>query len=79
MAQFVITETKSLSLLQSEEPEPTTASGEWDQRVATYAELTYQNLLIKPTGYSYLVASDETNQGLWTIYVLLANKTLQLS
>jgi hypothetical protein len=79
MSQFVITETKSLSLLQSEEPEPTTASGEWNQRVATYAELTYQNLLIRPTGYRYLVVSDETNQGLWTIYILLADKTLQLT
>lgn len=79
LAQFPIVEQKQFALLNSEEPEPTSASGLWDKKVATYAELTYQNLLIAQTGYRYLVSNDETNQGLWTIYTLTADKTLLLS
>jgi hypothetical protein len=57
-------------LLNSEEPEPTSASGEWNKRVATYAELTFQDLGEVPFGYKYLVVSDSTNNGLWTIYTV---------
>jgi hypothetical protein len=57
-------------LLNSEEPEPTSASGEWNKRVATYTELTYQDLGEVPVGYKYLVVTDSTNKGLWTIYTV---------
>ena len=76
---YPVVETQSFNLLNSAQPEPTSASGQWDKRLANYAELTYQNLAIVPVGYRYLVASDETNQGLWTIYTVQAGKTLLLS
>ena len=76
---FPIAESKSFDLLNSEEPEPTSASGEWDKKLATYAELTYQNLAIVSAGYRYLVSSDETQVGLWTIYTVQADKSLLLT
>jgi hypothetical protein len=41
---------------------------EWNLRVADFQELGYQDLLTVPEGYRYLVSSDSTNNGLWTIY-----------
>ena len=79
MKLYTISESKSFALLNSEEPEPTTASGLWDKRLLTYAELTYQDLRQVPVGYNYLVASDINNEGLWTIYTVEAGKTLFLS
>jgi hypothetical protein len=79
MSRYPIVETKSLDLLNSFQPEPTSASGQWDKRLANYAELTYQNLAIVPIGYRYLLVSDETNQGLWTIYTLQADRSLLLT
>ena len=79
MALYPLTDSKKFDLLNSEEPEPTKVSGAWDKRVATYAELTYQDLQQVPVGYIYLVASDSTQQGLWTTYTVQANKTLLLS
>lgn len=76
---YPIAETKKLDLLKSEQPEPTSASGEWNKRLATYAELTYQDLRLVPVGYRYLVASDETNDGLWTIYQVQSDRTLLLA
>ena len=79
VALFPTAESKTFKLLNSEEPEPTSASGTWDKRVATYAELTYQDLRLVPVGYNYLVQSDSTNEGLWTIYTVQAGKILLLS
>ena len=79
MALYPIADSKTFTLLNSEEPEPTSASGEWNKRVATYAELTYQDLRTVPVGYKYLVQSDANNQGLWTIYTVQAGQTLLLS
>ena len=79
MKLYPISDSKSFKLLNSEEPEPTTASGEWDKRVLTYAELTYQDLRQVPVGYKYLVASDSTQEGLWTIYTVQTGQTLLLS
>ena len=79
MAQYPISEDKSFTLLNSEDPEPTSASGLWDKRVLTYAELTYQDLKLVPVGYNYLVASDSTQEGLWTIYTVIAGPSLQLA
>lgn len=83
LAQFPITEIRSFNLLDSFDPEPTANTGAWDKRVANYEELSYQNLATVPLGYRYLVASDSTNNGLWSIYqvipdVLLGNQTLGL-
>ena len=79
LARYPIAEIKPFDLLNSEELEPTSATGEWNTRVATYAELTYQNLLTVAAGYKYLVASDENNSGLWTIYTVQADKSLLLT
>ena len=79
MKLYPISDSKSLKLLNSQEPEPTSASGEWDKRVLTYAELTYQDLRQVAVGYKYLVASDSTQEGLWTIYTVQADQTLMLS
>jgi hypothetical protein len=83
LSQYPISETRRFTLLNSEEPEPSSASGAWDLRVANYEELTYQNLAQVPVGYKYLVASDSNNNGLWTIYEVVAgdligSKTLLL-
>ena len=79
LKQYPISEDKSFKLLNSEDPEPTSVSGLWDKRVLTYAELTYQDLRQVPVGYNYLVASDSTQEGLWTIYTVIAGPTLQLA
>ena len=83
LAQYPISETRSFSLLNSAEPEPSASSGQWDKRVANYEELSYQDLAQVPVGYRYLVVSDSTNNGLWTIYTtisgsILGSKTLSL-
>ena len=72
LAQFPIVETRRLTLLNSEEPEPSSSSGEWNKRVANYEELTFQDLATVPLGYRYLVASDSNYRGLWTIYEVIA-------
>jgi hypothetical protein len=68
---YPIVETRTFFLLNSSEPEPSAASGEWDKRLETYDQLSYQNLNSVPLGYRYLVASDSTNNGLWAIYVVV--------
>ena len=72
LAQFPISDSKPLGLLNSEEPEPTASSGQWNKRVANYQELLFQDLSTVLLGYRYLVVSDETNDGLWTIYTVIA-------
>ena len=79
MKLYTISESKSFTLLNSDEPEPTAASGLWDKRVLTYAELTYQDLAQVAIGYRYLVASDVNNEGLWSIYTVQADRTLLLT
>ena len=79
MKQYPISESKSFKLLNSEDPEPTSVSGLWDKKVATYAELTYQDLRQVPIGYNYLVQSDSTQEGMWTIYTVIAGPSLQLA
>jgi hypothetical protein len=83
LAQLPIAESRVFNLLNSEEPEPSSYSGAWNKRVANYEELTYQDLAAVNAGYLYLVASDATNNGLWTIYqvangILPGQKVLEL-
>jgi len=68
LAQYPVAETKSFALLNSSEPEPTASSNAWNKRVASITELGYQNLDLVPYGYRYLVVTDTTQSGLWTIY-----------
>lgn len=68
---YPIVETRKLTLLNSQEPEPTAASGEWNMRLANIEQLSYQDLQEVPLGYKYLIVSDSTNSGLWTIYTVV--------
>jgi hypothetical protein len=67
---------QSYSLLNSFDPQPTAASGQWDFRVADIEELSYQDLRTVPLGYRYLVDTDVTNNGLWTIYEVIPGTLL---
>jgi hypothetical protein len=84
LAQYPISESRSFNLLNSAEPIPNPGSGEWNKQVATIEELSYQNLATVPVGYKYLVLSDSTQNGLWTIYevvsgALFGSKELNLA
>ena len=81
---YPVTESRKFNLLNSAEPEPSASSGAWNKRVANQEELLFQDLAQVPVGYLYLVVSDSTNNGLWTIYqvvsgLLVGSKELQLS
>jgi hypothetical protein len=73
---YPIVETRKFNLLNSQEPEPTVASGEWNMRLANIEELSYQDLQEVSLGYKYLIVSDSTNGGLWTIYTVVAGSAL---
>ena len=75
LAQYPISETRSFRLLNSSEPTPAANSGAWDYEVATLEILAYQDLYVVPIGYLYLVLSDTSQNGRWTIYEV-ANGTL---
>jgi hypothetical protein len=84
LKNYPIAESQSLTLLNSSEPEPSAASGAWDRRLANIEELGYQDFYTVPLGYTYLIVSDSTNNGLWTIYTVIAdvvpgNRTTQLT
>ena len=75
LLQFPISEIRNFSLLNSSEAEPKANTGAWDKRVANIEELSYQDLAQVPVGYKYLVVSNSTQQGAWTIYTVTATKT----
>ena len=68
LAQYPISETRSFRLLNSSEPTPAANSGAWDYEVATLEILAYQDLNVVPIGYLYLVLTDTSQNGRWTIY-----------
>ena len=70
LARYPISESRQFVLLNSSEPEPTAGSGEWNKRVANLEILEFQNLNSVPLGYRYLVVTDSNNRGLWTIYTV---------
>jgi hypothetical protein len=75
LAQYPISETRSFNLLNSAEPTPAPNSGAWNFEVPTLEVLSYQDLYVVPVGYKYLVLSDTSQDGRWTIYEV-ANGTL---
>ena len=75
LAQYPIAESRSLTLLNSEEPIPAQA-GNWNEVLANLEELSWQNIQIVPLGYKYLILSDSDNNGLWTIYTVELATTL---
>jgi hypothetical protein len=72
LKNYPISEIRKFDLLNSREPEPSTASDAWNQRVADLTELSYQNLALVNPGWKYLVATDADNNGLWTIYQVVS-------
>ena len=68
LLKFPIRETRSFNLLNSSQPIPSVASGQWNLQVPTIEVLSYQDIYAVPLGYKYLVTSDSTFQGKWTIY-----------
>jgi hypothetical protein len=67
---YPLAESRTLTLLNSSDPEPSASSGLWDMRVANLEILGFQNIYAVPLGYTYLVATDSLNRGLWTIYTV---------
>jgi hypothetical protein len=79
LAQKPIARQYNLSQLDSAEPIPLSytqnpESGAWDSTVDTDIELAYLDTLSLTTGYRILVKQDTTQDNLWTIYALGANK-----
>lgn len=75
MAQYPLAEGRTYPLLESREPDPAANSGAWNKKVANLQELSYQDLYQVPVGYLYLVASDSTYNGIWTIYEVQSQDT----
>jgi hypothetical protein len=71
LARFPIVENRSFALLNSSDPLPPSMTGStvnWNLQVANLEILSFQNINAVPLGYKYLVTSDSSNNGLWTIY-----------
>ena len=69
-----IVEQRRFILLNSSEPIPAAGSEEYNQVLDNVDQLSYQNFYQVPLGYKYLVLSDSTYNGAWTIYeVVLAS------
>lgn len=76
LALYPITETRSFNLLNSSEPKPSSNSGAWNKQVANLEILGFQDIYAVPLGYKYLVDTDSSNRGLWTIYEVQNNQAL---
>jgi hypothetical protein len=76
LAQYPVTQNRVLSLLTSSEPVPSATSGLYNATVPTLEILGFQNIYTVPLGYRYLVESDSSNRGLWTIYQVSPNPTI---
>ena len=72
LKNYPVSETRKFNILNSSEPIPSEASGEWNLKVANIEELGFQNIYAVSLGYRYLVESDSTNDGLWSIYQVVA-------
>ncbi|MBM37733.1 MAG: hypothetical protein CMO97_01555 [Woeseia sp.] len=79
LIKLPVLEFNGISALTSEQPQPTSVSGEWNKKVNTYAELTYIDVATLDTGYKVLIDVDETVDDLWTIYELQDNDTWALN
>ena len=77
LVRFPIAETRLLNLLLSQEPEPGLDAGQWNLRVANLEILGFQNIYSVPVGYRYLVESDSSQRGLWTIYTVVITEGSQ--
>ncbi len=76
LIEYPVVESRDFTILNSEDPIPEANSGEWNKKVETTLELEFQNLDIVPIGYRYLVLSDDSVDGLWSIYEVDENRSL---
>jgi hypothetical protein len=88
LAQYPISESRSFSLLNSAEPVPTQTEvvntvtvTNWNLQVANLEILAFQTPFWSnpsgsiPLGYKYLVTTDSSQRGLWTVYTVSASDT----
>ena len=68
LKKYQLANTVSYTNLNSKEAEPTAQSGIWDEKVDTYADLTYKNTADFSGNSNYLVSADENSNGYWAIY-----------
>jgi hypothetical protein len=71
LARYPISETRTFNLLNSRDPEPSASSGRWNLKVANLEILSFQNIYQVPLGYAYLVETDSSQSGRWTIYTVV--------
>jgi hypothetical protein len=83
LALYPIVENRQFVLLNSSEPEPSAMTTvdeittvNWNKKVANLEILSFQNLNVVPLDYKYLVQSDASNRGLWTIYKVIEQVTV---
>jgi hypothetical protein len=69
-----IVEQRRFILLNSSEPVPAAGTDAYNQVLDNIDQLSYQNFYQVPLGYKYLILSDSSRNGAWTIYkVVLAS------
>ena len=73
LAEYPIVEMRSFELLNAKESPPPAGSGAWDKQVANLTELSYQDIYAVALGYKYLVDTDSSYDGEWTIYQVVLN------
>ena len=66
-----IVELRRFILLNSSEPIPSASSEAYDKVLDNIEQLAYQDLRQVPVGYNYLILSDSTYSGAWTIYTVI--------
>ena len=70
LIEYPVTESKILTILNSEESAPGLATGNYSLVVNTFEELGYVDTNLLSVGYKTLVKSDTNNLGKWAIYNL---------
>ena len=63
-----IVEQRRFILLNSSEPVPAAGSEQYNKVLDNIEQLSYQDFYQVPLGYKYLILSDSTYNGAWTIY-----------
>ena len=66
-----IVELRRFILLNSSEPVPSAGSRAYNKVLDNIEQLSYQDLSLVPLGYNYLITSDSTYGGAWTIYTVV--------
>jgi hypothetical protein len=70
-----ITRNCDLTTISSAEAEPSFKLGEYDLKIETEIELDYLDVALLTAGYKVLVNQDTTQDNLWVLYELSADKT----